>query len=131
LATGEWTEAEAESVRFRAMPTLPVELALAKPKPWPACLSLGLTHATAVSLAQMVSELILPACTSLEDPAQLHLSLYRGFGISAALKEQLKLLEPHLNRTTSFGTICGTRVAIKKRGIYFGYHASAGCRTVY
>jgi hypothetical protein len=113
------------------MTTLPMELSLASPKPWLTCLALGVTHATAVSIAQLVSELVLPVGTMLQtDPSMLHLSLYRGFGISEALQEQIEKMGSELLRTPSFGTVCGLRVAVKKCGIYYGYDASS-CRTVY
>ena len=108
LGKGKWTEAEAASVCFRvgAMTTLPMELSLASPKPWLTCLALGVTHATAVSIAQLVSELVLPVDTMLQtDPSMLHLSLYRSFGISEALQEQIEKMGSELLRTTSFGTV--------------------------
>lgn len=118
------TEDEVDSIRECAVPTLPLELQLAKPQLWDAGLYLSLSEAAQQAVATFVQTLAqaldppLKTMINSEYRRNLHLSLYRGFQQGRALKQQLQRSEMSSawQNRPSFGTVRGISVAIKEKG---------------
>ena len=115
IVGGDWTDAEAASVRFASPPPLPARVPLTHHKPWKSCLALGVDDATAATVEDVAARLAVPARARFTTTAaRLHLSLYRGRGRGGALAKQMGALRGAGGG--GYGSVVASRVVVKVVG---------------
>ena len=115
IVGGDWTDAEAASVRFASPPPLPARVPLTHHKPWKSCLALGVDDATAATVEDVAARLAVPeGARFTTTAAKLHLSLYRGRGRGGALAKQMGALRGAAGG--GYGSVVASRVVVKVVG---------------
>ena len=92
IVGGDWTDAEAASVRFASPPPLPARVPLTHHKPWKSCLALGVDDATAATVEDVAARLAVPEGARAKQMGALRGAAAGGYGTVVASRVVVKVV---------------------------------------